>query len=67
MPLSKEQVSELESTQSHYGCGRDTCKACYPVQYACEMCLETFEQPIANGEYHDCENCGWVNNEADDV
>lgn len=67
MPLNPAQVAELEASQSHYGCGNEECLACYPIQYACEFCAAQFPDPIANGEYYDCPECGWVNNEAKDT
>lgn len=62
MPLTPEQVTELEATQSHYGCGADDCVACYPIQYGCEFCDTRWEQPIANGEVFKCPECEWVAN-----
>jgi hypothetical protein len=65
MPLTKDQIKTLQTTQSHYGCGRDTCVACYPIQYACEMCAADFDEPIANGEEYTCPACEWVNNDSE--
>ena len=65
MPLTDEQVKTLLATQSSYGCGADACLACYPIQYSCAYCLEEFAQPIANGEYMECDNCGYDNNGED--
>lgn len=63
MPLTAQQVSDLESKQSHYGCGSDTCVSCYPIQYRCDYCNEDFTNPIANGEHYECEECGYDNKE----
>lgn len=63
MPLTTKQVAELEANQSRYGCGRTTCLACYPVQYACDYCAETFPNPIANGESYYCEACDFSSSE----
>lgn len=62
MPLSKEQQALLEASRSAYGCGLDTCKRCYPIQYACAFCGEQFPTPIANGETYECEECNYNNN-----
>lgn len=62
MPLTEVEVAKLEQGRSHYGCGSDTCLACYPVQYACEGCGEAFGSPIANGEVFTCEGCDWISN-----
>lgn len=63
MPLTPEQVKDLEAKQSHYGCGADTCTDCYPIQYRCDYCNEDFPAPIANGEHYTCEECGYDNKE----
>lgn len=62
MPLTPEQVTELELSRSRYGCGNNACLLCYPIQYACDMCAETFPNPIANGEHYTCPECDWDNN-----
>lgn len=67
MPLSPEQVTELQAKQSHCGCGAHTCTACYPIQYACNWCGADFENPIANGETYQCNICTWINNEPETV
>ena len=63
MPLTKEQVIDLQSTQSTYGCGAEDCVACYPIQYSCELCDYAWDMPIANGEVFTCPNCEYVANE----
>lgn len=63
MPLSPEQVLEIQKTQSHYGCGNDDCVACYPIQYACADCYTRFTSPIAKGEHYECESCGFNSKE----
>lgn len=65
MPVTLEVQRELEAKMSHYGCGWDSCQACYPLQYACEFCAEQFPSPILNGERHECEDCEWVNNDTE--
>lgn len=59
MSLTPEQVKDIESKASRYGCGVESCLACYPLQYACDYCLEAFETPIANGEAYECEQCAY--------
>lgn len=61
MPLTPEQVKTLEANQSHFGCGRYSCIACYPIEYRCPDCGEDYPNPIANGERHECEACGYDN------
>jgi ligand-binding sensor protein len=63
MPVTITRLKEIELTRSPYGCGLEVCEACYPVQYACENCLEAFALPIVNGEQFTCEACDWVNND----
>lgn len=63
MPLTPNQVKDLESKRSRYGCGADTCLACNPIQYGCDDCAETFTRPIANGESYICEFCDYDNKE----
>jgi hypothetical protein len=62
MPLTNSQVAELVANQSHFGCGLESCEACYPVIYGCEFCTEPFPAPIANKEIYTCPNCEWVTN-----
>jgi hypothetical protein len=62
MPVTLPIQLELERTKSHYGCGADTCQACYPLQYGCDNCFAVFVMPIANGERYECDRCNWVNN-----
>ena len=57
MPLTKEQVIELKSRQSTYGCGASNCVRCYPIQYACDWCDTEWDNPIANGEDYTCPEC----------
>ena len=59
MPLTDEQVAELEATRSSYGCGMYACKACNPVIYVCDCCEERFDYAIANGEAYVCPECGY--------
>ena len=66
MPLRPDQVTELETKQSSYGCGADDCLSCYPIQYACADCDVRWNNPIANNETYQCPNCDWVNNERKD-
>lgn len=49
-----------------YGCGNRKCVPCYPFTYGCEYCAGTFETPIANGEVHVCDSCGYVTDEQSD-
>ena len=63
MPLSPLQLKVLTESQSAYGCGLNTCKRCYPVQYACDYCNTELPEPIANGENYTCEECGYDNKE----
>ena len=63
MPLTDAQVKALEKGRSQYGCGLDTCKRCYPIQYRCAFCNEDFTQPLANGEHYECEACGFDSKE----
>jgi len=44
-----------------FGCGNYKCKDCYPFQYGCEFCGETFPSPVPNGSTFQCE-CGWITN-----
>ena len=44
-----------------FGCGATYCASCYPLQYACEFCNETFEKPVSVGEAYECPNCEWLN------
>jgi hypothetical protein len=68
MPLTPDQVTELETKQSSYGCGADDCSDCYPIQYSCEWCKAMFPEPIGNGEEHICPNCGYIaNSKTDDL
>lgn len=59
MPLTADQVKALESGKSHYGCGSDTCKSCYPIMYACAYCGTAFSEPMANGESYICQTCDY--------
>jgi len=63
MPLSPEQLIILEQSRSAYGCGLDTCKRCYPIQYRCDFCATDFPTPLENGEHYTCEECGYDNKE----
>ena len=63
MSLTPEQIQDLENNSSRFGCGAEECKACYPLQYACDYCLEQFTTPIENGTPYECQDCGfcvWV-------
>jgi hypothetical protein len=60
MPLTQNEVTALQATQSTYGCGASDCKACYPIQYSCESCYEEFPAPIANGERFTCPACDYT-------
>lgn len=68
MPLTPDQVKEIQANQSDYGCGADDCHACYPIQYLCEECNATFPSPIRYNprdqrEEYRCPECDWINNE----
>jgi hypothetical protein len=62
MPLTDAQVRELEQNRSRYGCGVQTCRRCYPIQYGCDFCEAQFP-PILNGEHYVCVECGYDNKE----
>lgn len=64
MSLTPEQVKDIESKASRYGCGADSCLACYPLQYACDYCLERWITPITNGTAYRCEWCFYDSEEA---
>lgn len=63
MPLTAEQVTELESKRNRYGCGWFACQDCYPIEYACGLCGADYPAPIANGETFECVECGYIANE----
>ena len=53
----------IEDKASRYGCGAWDCLSCYPIQYACDECADTFEQPIlrTRPEYvFVCEECEFL-------
>ena len=62
--------SEANSTKmkesyncSKYGCGQHDCIICYPLQYCCADCGTEFDQPILNGQTHECLVCGYNQND----
>jgi hypothetical protein len=63
LPLALSEIKAIEEKRSRYGCGRDACVDCYPLQYGCEFCAVTWKLPIRNGEEWECGDCGWVNND----
>ena len=51
-----------------YGCGAETCKACYPFTYRCAACMTDFPEPVANGDPDPvCSNCGYDGVDPDTV
>lgn len=58
MRLTAEQVKEIQASASRYGCGADTCLACYPLEYRCIYCEEELSVPILNGQQVYCDTCG---------
>jgi hypothetical protein len=66
--LTLEQIAEIETKASSYGCGAYNCTACSPLQYGCDDCegyesFFVFPMPILNGQEIECEQCCWINNE----
>jgi len=66
--LRPEQIVEIESNASGWGCGAYNCVDCSPLQYRCEVCYDEdepfeFSAPVLNGTQIECEQCGWINNE----
>ena len=66
--LTASQVKQIEANSSSYGCGRDNCVSCYPLQYGCADCEDyedyfVFPTPILNGQEIECEQCCYVNNQ----
>ena len=62
LQLTLSEIKRIERSQSRYGCGADSCVACYPLQYGCEYCGVTWHIPIRNSEVWECVECEWVNN-----
>lgn len=58
MKLTTEQVKEIESKASAYGCGAYDCLECSPLEYSCVYCGTWFETPILNGQQIYCDGCG---------
>jgi hypothetical protein len=63
MPLTMQQVKEIESKSDSYGCGAWDCVACYPLEYACDFCEDRLDTPILNGQQVYCDSCGGLTNE----
>jgi Zn-finger protein len=63
LPLALSEIKAIEAKRSRYGCGREACVDCYPLQYSCELCASVWELPIRNGEEWECPDCEWVNND----
>ena len=66
--LTAEQIAEIETKASNYGCGAYNCTYCSPLQYSCDDCYQEdepfeFSAPVLNGTQIECEQCGWINNE----
>ncbi len=59
MPLTLDEVKNLEANRSPYGCGADDCLSCYPIIYGCWACDNTFSEPIRNGECYNCPDCDY--------